>query len=135
MNAKDSGECTLEEEPGEGSYSFSLIFKPQPNRTHTMMSKHKSGETEYLFNCDLFYLGHPYSDIISENPEQKFELSGNQLNKLKRSIRIINEFNKQLNQCSWGERRVKIYQHLSTQQIKLVKLLGEIFKQNNFSIY
>lgn len=116
------------------AYSFNLIFKPQPDKTYTMMSKHKSGKTEYLFNFDLFFLGSPCANVISENPEQKFELNGNQLNKLKRSIRIINVLIEQFNQCSWGERRVKLHQHLSTQQMKLLTLLSEIFQQNDFSI-
>ena len=112
--------------------SFHLLFEIEPDGTYTMISdickrkKRKDDVQEHLFNFDLFYFAPECSDVISNNPGKMFEITGNQLNKLKRSISIINNFSDQLNQCSWGEKRVRIYQHLDIQRQKLLKVLGEV---------
>lgn len=114
--------------------SYNLIFKHRPDKTYTMISQGGSGKKEYLFDFDLFFLRGHCADVISKNLEQKFELTGNQLNKLKKITHIINMLTEQFNQCSWGEKRVKLHQNLSIQQKNLSTLLIEIFKQNNYSI-
>lgn len=119
-------------------HAFDLIFKPdgysEIRDAYVMTEIDKKGEEHFLFGFFLFYLGSPFSDIISENIGRHFRLNitGNQLNKLKRAIRLINDFQKQRDQLSWGEKYTKLHELSDIQRAKFLKCLEEVFRQNHY---
>lgn len=122
-------------------HAFDLVVKPndysKTSDIYVMNEINKEGKEHFLFEFSLFYLGRPFSDIISESKEQPFKLkiTGNQLNKLKRAIRLLNNFQKQRDQLSWGEEYAKLHELSNVQHVKFLKCLGEVFKQNHYVLH
>ncbi len=122
-------------------HAFDLVVKPndysKTSDIYVMNEINKEGKEHFLFEFSLFYLGRPFSDIISESKKQPFKLkiTGNQLNKLKRTIRLLNNFQKQRDQLSWGEEYEKLHELSNVQHVKFLKCLEEVFKQNHYVLH
>ncbi len=122
-------------------HAFDLVVKPndysKTSDIYVMNEINKEGKEHFLFEFSLFYLGRPFSDIISESKKQPFKLkiTGNQLNKLKRAIRLLNNFQKQRDQLSWGEEYEKLHELSNVQHVKFLKCLEEVFKQNHYVLH
>lgn len=109
---------------------YKLSFQHEYYDLYAIIVTDKSGTSEKLDVCNSCYI--PYSDIILEEPEKKvINLTGNQLNKLRRSFGILNSFYKRLQELSWGPEREVIHQHIDIQLKKLSSYFIEIFKQND----
>ncbi len=123
------------------THAFDLVIKPNDyseiSDAYVMNEIDKEGKEHFLFEFSLFYLGRSFSDIISESKEQPFKLkiTGNQLNKLKRAIRLINNFQKQRDQLSWGREYAKLHELSDIQHVKLLKCLEEVFQKNKYVLH
>lgn len=113
------------------AYSYKLSFQSEYDNTYSIIATDKTGYSEMVFNCWLYFIFNPYNYIIVNNLDSQISLTGNQLNKLKRIARIIDTINEQIDYCSWGEKRIKLDDMLTIQRKKLSLLLDEIFKQND----
>ncbi len=113
------------------AYSYKLSFQAEDDNTYSIIATDKNGYSETIFNCWIHFIEEPYDYIIISNLDSKYNLTGNQLNKLKRVSRIIERIEVQFDYCSWGEKRANLYRLLDIQRDKLSLLLDEIFKQND----
>jgi len=110
-----------------------LTFKLQPDRTYTMVSTHDS-KAESLLNFKLFFIGYPYTDVVSGNPGLKLRMEKHQLIRLRKIANAFRSLDKSFNKCSWGKLYSEFCRQSDIQQKKLSVLLNEIFIQNHFNV-